>query len=102
MSSEKRPFSFSDLVSYFINFIRTGNPNGEELPDWPANADAISSCFIGQLTAGVIFSPFCFHETDFSFPVIAAVTGLGVIQVGLAYILFTIGIRHMPPERENC
>ena len=40
MSSEKRPFSFSDLVSYFINFIRTGNPNGEELPDWPANTGA--------------------------------------------------------------
>ena len=51
----------------------------------------------GVCYAGVIFTPFCFLETDFSFPVIASVIGLGVIQVGLAYILFTIGIRHTPP-----
>lgn len=29
------------------------------------DADAISSCFIGQLAAGLIFTPFCFRETDF-------------------------------------
>jgi len=27
-------------LCYFINFIRTGNPNGEELPEWPANTGA--------------------------------------------------------------
>jgi len=60
-------------------------------------ADAISSCFIGQLAAGVIFTPLCFQETDFSAPVLAAVIALGVIQVGGAYILFSIGIQHTPP-----
>jgi drug/metabolite transporter (DMT)-like permease len=98
------------VVLFFVDGIRAGNLWGNVIAilsgvcyagvfmmNTGKNADAISSCFIGQLTAGVIFTPFCFHETDFSFPVIAAVTGLGVIQVGLAYILFTIGIRHTPP-----
>ena len=61
------------------------------------NADALSSCFIGQLAAGLIFTPLCFRETDFSLPVVAAVLALGLIQVGGAYILFSIGIQHTPP-----
>lgn len=24
------------MQNYFVNFIKTGNPNGEKLPDWPA------------------------------------------------------------------
>jgi drug/metabolite transporter (DMT)-like permease len=61
------------------------------------NADAISSCFLGQLAAGLIMTPLCLSETDFSCPTLAAVIALGVIQVGGAYILFSIGIRHTPP-----
>ena len=53
--------------------------------------------FLGQLTAGVILTPLCFRETDFSARTIAAVVALGVIQVGGAYILFSIGIRKTPP-----
>ena len=60
-------------------------------------ADAISSCFLGQLAAGVIFTPLCLQETDFSTPVLAAVLALGAIQVGGAYILFSYGIRRTPP-----
>ena len=60
------------------------------------NADAISSCFLGQLAAGIIFTPLCFGETDFSLPVVAAVAALGVVQVGGAYILFSIGIKNTP------
>ena len=74
------------VVLFFVDGIRAGNLWG--------NVIAILS---GVCYAGVIFTPFCFLETDFSFPVIASVIGLGVIQVGLAYILFTIGIRHTPP-----
>ncbi len=61
------------------------------------NADALSSCFLGQLTAGIVFSPLCTSETDFSVPVVAAVLALGIVQVGGAYILFSEGIRKTPP-----
>lgn len=61
------------------------------------DADALSSCFLGQLSAGIIFSPLCAAETDFSPPTVAAVLALGIIQVGMAYILFSEGIKHTPP-----
>ncbi len=60
-------------------------------------ADALSSCFLGQLTAGLLFTPLCAGEADFSFRTLAAVLALGVIQVGGAYILFSEGIQHTPP-----
>ena len=61
------------------------------------DADALSSCFLGQLSAGIIFTPLCAAETDFSLPTVAAVLALGVVQVGGAYILFSEGIKHTPP-----
>ena len=45
------------LASYWVNFAATGDPNGEELPEWPAfdaNADEVLE--IGdtiQVRAGV-------------------------------------------------
>lgn len=60
-------------------------------------ADAISSCFFGQLTAGIVLSPLCMRETDFSAPTLLTVLALGAIQVGLAYIFFSAGIRRTPP-----
>jgi len=60
-------------------------------------ADALSSCFLGQLAAGLIFSPFCLRETDYSAPTLLTVLALGVLQVGLAYVLLSLGIRHTPP-----
>lgn len=61
------------------------------------NADALSSCFIGQLTAGICFTPLCAHETDFSPHVILLIFALGAVQVGLAYVFFSIGIETTPP-----
>ena len=53
--------------------------------------------FIGQLVCGVLLTPLCARETDFSAPVLAAVLALGTVQVGGAYILFSRGIRRTPP-----
>jgi drug/metabolite transporter (DMT)-like permease len=97
------------VVLFFVDGIRAGNWLGNLLAllsgvcyagvfmmNTGKNADALSSCFLGQLTAGIVLTPLCASETDFSFPVVAAVLALGVVQVGGAYILFSEGIKHTP------
>ncbi|QTE67526.1 EamA family transporter [Clostridiales bacterium] len=97
------------VVLFFVDGIQAGNLAGNIIAvlsgicyagvfmmNTGKNADAISSCFLGQLAAGIIFTPLCFGETDFSLPVVAAVAALGVVQVGGAYILFSIGIKNTP------
>ena len=38
----------ADLFSdYFVNFIRTGDPNGEGLPEWEQSADGTNLMFLG-------------------------------------------------------
>ena len=98
------------VILFFVDGIQAGNLPGNIVAvlsgicyagvfmmNTGENADAISSCFLGQLAAGILMTPLCLGETDFSFPTLAAVFALGVIQVGGAYILFSIGIRHTPP-----
>ena len=98
---------FSGVCIFFVDGLKTGNIVGDLIAllsgvcyagvfmmNTAEKADAISSCFLGELAAGIIFTPFCLNETDFSAPVIATVFVLGVFQVGVAYILFSKGIRH--------
>ena len=98
------------VVLFFVDGIRAGNLAGNLLAllsgvcyagvfmiNTGEKADALSSCFLGQLTAGILMTPLCLGETDFSFSTLGAVLALGVIQVGAAYILFSVGIRGTPP-----
>ena len=108
------------VVLFFVDGIRMGNLPGNVIAvvsgicyagvfmmNTGKGADAISSCFLGQLAAGIVFTPLCLQESDFwvessvseasGAPVLSAMLALGVIQVGGAYILFSIGIRHTPP-----
>ena len=98
------------VILFFVDGIQAGNLPGNIVAilsgicyagvfmmNTGENADAISSCFLGQLAAGILMTPLCLGETDFSLPTLAAVAALGVVQVGGAYILFSIGIRHTPP-----
>lgn len=98
------------IVLFFVDGLQAGNLPGNIVAvlsgvcyagvfmmNTGENADAISSCFLGQLAAGLLLTPLCIRETDFSMPVMAAVFALGVVQVGGAYILFSIGIRNTPP-----
>ncbi len=59
--------------------------------------DALSSMVIGQFLCGICLSPMVLRETVFTPPVLAAVFVLGSVQVGLAYILFSIGTRYTNP-----
>lgn len=98
------------VVLFFVDGIQAGNLLGNVtavlsgicyagvfMMNTGNKADAISSCFLGQLAAGVIFTPLCMRETDFSMPALTALAALGIVQVGGAYILFSIGIQHTPP-----
>jgi drug/metabolite transporter (DMT)-like permease len=97
---------FFGVLLFFVDGLQTGNLLGDLLAvlsgvcyagvflmNTAKGADALSSCFLGQLAAGIAFSPFCLGEKDFSIPVVSAVLLLGVVQVGAAYILLSIGIR---------
>ena len=59
--------------------------------------DALSSIFFGQLMCGVLMTPMIVRETQFSPSILAAVFLLGSVQVGLAYILFSIGTKYTDP-----
>lgn len=59
--------------------------------------DALSSMFLGQLSCGLLLTPLACRETDFSLPVILALLFLGIIQIGLAYILFNEGTKYTHP-----
>jgi len=95
---------------FFIDGIRAGNWLGNLtavlsglcyagvfMMNTGEKADALSSCFLGQLAGGLVFTPLCFAETDFSPPVLAAVFALGIVQVGCSYIFLSEGIRTTPP-----
>ena len=97
---------FFGVCLFFVDGLQTGNLPGDLIAvlsgvcyagvfmmNTAKKADALSSCFLGQLAAGIIFTPFCLRETDFSAPVLATVLILGVFQVGLAYLLLSVGIR---------
>ena len=97
------------VVLFFVDGIQAGNLTGNVVAilsgvcyagvfmmNTGKDADAISSCFLGQLTAGLVMAPLCFGETDFSLPTLASILALGVVQVGGAYILFSIGIQRTP------
>ena len=95
---------------FFVDGIRAGNWLGNFtavlsgicyagvfMMNTGKNADALSSSFLGQLAAGILFTPLCAAESDFSGTTLMAVLALGVIQVGGAYILFSEGIKRTPP-----
>lgn len=59
--------------------------------------DALSSMFFGQFFGGLLLLPLALQETDYSAVPVVTVVGLGLFQVGLAYILFNEGTKYTPP-----
>ncbi|OUN07991.1 hypothetical protein B5G43_04055 [Flavonifractor sp. An92] len=64
----------------------------QDLPD----ADPISSVFWGDIVSVVTGLPFLLQETEFTPTALTSLVILGAFQVGLAYILLTIGLRTTP------
>ena len=63
-----------------------------DLPD----SDPISSVFWGDVLSAVIGLPALMGETVFTSTALVSLVVLGAFQVGLAYILLTIGLRTTP------
>ena len=59
--------------------------------------DALFSTILGQCFGAVIGLPSLVRETDFSPPVLAWAAVMGILQLGLAYVFLTTGLRSAPP-----
>lgn len=101
---------FAGICIFFVDGLKTGNVAGDIaavlsgvcyagvfMMNTARGADPVSSCFLGQLTSGIIFTPLCLNETVFTLPVLSTVFILGVVQVGLAYLFLTYGISRIDP-----
>ena len=98
------------VVCFFVDSLETGNMIGNalallsgltyagvfllrELPD----SDPISSVFWGDVFSAVIGFPMLIQERVYTPTALVSLVVLGAFQVGLAYILLTIGLRTTPP-----
>lgn len=61
------------------------------------NGDAVSSMVFGQMISAVLMAPMVTQETVFTPQVLLAVFILGVFQVGVAYLCFSVGTKYTRP-----
>ena len=94
------------VLCFFVDSLEAGDMLGnllsglsyagvfllQDLPD----ADPISSVFWGDIVSVVTGLPFLLQETEFTPTALTSLVILGAFQVGLAYILLTIGLRTTP------
>jgi para-nitrobenzyl esterase len=40
------------MSSYWVNFIKTGNPNGQGLPEWPKYDNSTQQAMVFDATSG--------------------------------------------------
>ena len=68
IENSKRPYRYNDsdielsnmMSSYLINFIKTGNPNGADLPTWTMWTEENNKIFEFGENKGMIDDPFSF------------------------------------------
>ena len=98
------------IVCFFLDSIGSGNMMGNicavlagmcyavvfMLNQFP-KGDSISSIFFGQVLAAIVLSPNVIHETNFEPKTLIAVFLLGAVQVGCAYIFFSLGTKYIQP-----
>lgn len=61
------------------------------------NSDFESSALFGQLMSIVISIPFWFFESSFTFTDIWATALLGTVQMGISYVLLSVGLTSVSP-----
>ena len=101
---------FFGILFFFLEGISTGKWLGDILAlisgvffagvfmlNQFEKGDALSSMFLGQLACGVILTPLVARETAFGAEVLIPVVILGTVQVGIAYIFFSVGTRYTDP-----
>lgn len=98
------------VVCFFVDSLEAGGMVGNLLAllsglsyagvfllnDMP-DSDPISSVFWGNVMSAVIGLPFLVRETEFGAVTLTSLVILGAFQVGVAYILLTIGLKTTPP-----
>ncbi len=101
---------FAGIVCFFIDGLSVGGMLGNILAllsgvtyagvfmmETAKDADAMSSVFFGHLLSALIGIPFVFQETDYSPKVLLVLAALGVVDMGLGYILFSAGLKYTKP-----
>ena len=97
------------VICFFIDSLEAGGMLGNILAlvsgityagvfllnDMP-DSDPISSVFWGDVMSVVIGLPFLLQETQFGAVTLVSLVVLGAFQVGLAYILLTVGLKTTP------
>ncbi len=102
--------TFAGIVCFFVDSMTAGGMLGNVLAlisgityagvfmmNTAKDSDPISSVFFGQLICAVIGSPFIAFEPVITSEYIVSIITLGILDIGLAYILFSIGIKRTPP-----
>lgn len=98
------------VILFFVDSLRAGNMTGNAaallsgvcyagvfMMNASEGSDPLSSTFLGQLACGVIFTPFCIGQPPLEPVALGSLLALGILQVGAAYILLSLGIQHISP-----
>lgn len=102
-------FVFAGLILFFFDSLSTGHYLGDFfgllsgiayagvfLFNTKENSDAASAVLIAYTVGGFIGIPFIFAERDFSLRTILLLLALGVVQIGLGYLFFTMSLDYLP------
>jgi drug/metabolite transporter, DME family len=73
------------LFSLLLKLMRTRSPG----------TDPIGAVVLGNVLAVLLFAPFALPGLRVTGPQLAALLYLGVFQIGIAYLLFNAGMRHL-------
>lgn len=96
-------FSGGSIIGNLIALSSGFSYGGLFLFNSRSDCDPFSSLILGQFVTFLAGVPFLFQEDYFvlSAGSIAALLTLGIVQVGLGYIFFTLGVKHISPLKAN-